>query len=50
MVRAYNLKLKDTPFHEMHKLELPAVPPMRYKADMATVDKVKNMGGRSWGY
>ena len=45
MVMAYNLKLKDTPFHEMHKLELPMMPPIPYKADLATVDKVKNMGG-----
>lgn len=50
MVMAYNLKLKDTPFHEMHKLELPVVPPIPYKADLATVDKVKHMGGWVWGY
>lgn len=50
MVMAYNLKLKDTPFHEMHRLELPVMPPIPYKADVATVNKVKNMGGWSWGY
>lgn len=50
MVMAYNLKLKDTPFLEMHRLELPVMPPIPYKADLATVDRVKNMGGWSWGY
>ena len=48
MVMAYNLKLSTTPFHEMHKLELPVVPPIPFKADLATVDRVKHMGGWSW--
>ncbi len=50
MVMAYNLKLSSTPFLEMHRLDLPVMPPIPYKADLATVDKVKNMGGWSWGY
>jgi hypothetical protein len=50
MVMAYNLKLSTTPFLEMHRLELPVMPPIPYKADLATVDRVKNMGGWSWGY
>jgi len=50
MVMAYNLKLSTTPFIEMHRLELPVMLPIPYKADLATVDKVKNMGGWSWGY
>jgi len=50
MVMAYNLKLKDTPFCGTHDLPLPIEPPIPYKADLATVDKVKNMEGWSWGY
>jgi uncharacterized protein len=46
MVMAYNLKLKDTPFYGIHDLPLPITPEM----DLATVDRVKNMGGWSWGY
>ena len=45
MVMAYNLKLSTTPFLEMHRLELPLMPPIPFKADLATVDKVKCMGG-----
>jgi len=48
MVMAYNLKLSTTPFLEMHRLELPLMPPIPFKADLATVDKVKKMGGWSW--
>ncbi len=50
MVMAYNLKLKETPFCGIHDLPLPIAPEIPYKADLATVDKVKNMGGWSWGY
>ncbi len=50
MVMAYNLKLSTTPFFEMHRLEIPVMPPIPYNADLATVDRVKNMGGWSWGY
>lgn len=49
-VMAYNLKLVTTPFLEMHRLELPVMPQIPYKADLATVDKVKHMEGWSWGY
>jgi uncharacterized protein len=50
MVMAYNLKLKDTPFRETHDLPLPTTPAIPFKADLATVDRVKNVGGWSWGY
>ena len=50
MVMAYNLKLKDTPFREIHDLPLPNAPEIPFKADLETVDRVKNMGGWSWGY
>jgi hypothetical protein len=48
MVMAYNLKLKDTPFYGIHDLPMPIVPEIPFQADLATVDKVKNMGGWSW--
>ena len=50
MVMAYNLKLKDTPFRGIHYLPLPIAPEIPFKADLAAVDKVKHMGGWSWGY
>jgi len=48
MVMAYNLRLKDTPFQESHDLSLPVAPEIPFRADLATVDRVKNMGGWSW--
>jgi uncharacterized protein YprB with RNaseH-like and TPR domain len=48
MVMAYNPKLKDTPFRGTHDLPLPIAPEIQFKADLATVDRVKNMGGWSW--
>ena len=48
MVMAYNLKLKDTPFHGIHDLPLPIAPEIPFKADLVTVDRVKSMGGWSW--
>jgi hypothetical protein len=43
MVMAYNLKLTDTPFLGIHALPLPNTPEIPFKADLATVDRVKNM-------
>ena len=42
MVTAYNMKLKETPFYETHLIEesTPLVNPFR--ADLATVDRIKN--------
>jgi hypothetical protein len=48
MVMAYNLKLKDTPFRGIDDLPLPIAPEISFKADLATVDRVKNIGGWSW--
>jgi hypothetical protein len=50
MVMAYNLKLKDTPFRGIHDLPLLIAPEIPFQADLATADRVKNMGGWSWGY
>lgn len=48
IVMAYNLKLKDTPFQGTHTLPLHIAPKISCKADLATVDRVKNMEGWSW--
>jgi hypothetical protein len=48
MVMAFNLKLNDTPFQRIHDVPLPIAPEVPFKADLATVDRVKNMGGWSW--
>ncbi len=48
MVMAYNLKLKDTPFLETHRLPLPTIPGLTPKADLATVDRVKDRDDWSW--
>jgi len=48
MVMAFNLKLRDTPFQGVHYVPLPIAPEIPFKADLATVDRVKNMGGWSW--
>jgi uncharacterized protein YprB with RNaseH-like and TPR domain len=42
MVTAYNMKLKDTPFYETHFIEEPTLPINPFRADLATVDKIKN--------
>ena len=42
MVIAYNMKLKDTPFYETHMIEDPTPPVNPFRADLATVDKIKN--------
>jgi uncharacterized protein YprB with RNaseH-like and TPR domain len=42
MVTAYNMKLKDTPFYEIHFIEDPILPVSPYRADLATVDRIKN--------
>lgn len=41
MVTAYNLKLKETPFHFTHALPDPAEPPLPFKPDMKTIEKVR---------
>ena len=41
MVLAYNLKLKDTPFAESHRLPLPQPPKNPFKADVETIRRLK---------
>ena len=45
MVMAYNLKLKDTPFREMHKLELPVMPPIPYQSRPGDGGQSQEHGG-----
>jgi len=45
MVMAFNLKLRETPFRGIHDVLLSIAPEIPFKADLATVDWVKNMGG-----
>ena len=42
MVTAYNMKLKDTPFYEIHLIEEPTPPVNPFSADLATVDRIRN--------
>jgi uncharacterized protein YprB with RNaseH-like and TPR domain len=42
MVTVYNMKLKDTPFYDTHFIEDPTLPVNLFRADLATVDKIKN--------
>lgn len=41
MVLAYNLKLKGTPFEEVHQLPPPTRPSIPFEADLKTIDGIK---------
>jgi hypothetical protein len=41
MVTAYNMKLRDTPFHEKLLVEESPPPANPIKADLVTVDRIK---------
>jgi hypothetical protein len=41
MVTAYNMKLKDTPFHDTHLIPESPPPANPYSVDLETVDKIK---------
>jgi uncharacterized protein YprB with RNaseH-like and TPR domain len=40
MVTAYNLKLQETPFYELHHLPQPRLPQNPFDADKRTVDRI----------
>jgi uncharacterized protein YprB with RNaseH-like and TPR domain len=42
MVRAYNLKLRQTPFSESHRLSMPELPDNPFQADLKTVARLKH--------
>jgi uncharacterized protein len=41
MVKAYNMKLKDTPFSRTHALPLPEIPDMPFKPDRPTIERIR---------
>lgn len=41
MVKAYNMKLKATPFNTTHALSLPQIPEIPFKPDLETIDRIK---------
>ncbi len=41
LVRAYNLKLRETPFQKKIKLPMPKVPEIPYKADHDTIERIR---------
>ncbi len=42
IVKAYNLKIKDTPFHTTHKIDLPETQQIPFKPDIKTIEKIKS--------
>ena len=42
IVTAYNIKLRQTPFYNAHLVEEPTLPGNPFRADLVTVDKIKN--------
>jgi hypothetical protein len=41
LVIAYNLKLKETPFSAIHQLQPPSPPPVPFKADIETIERLR---------
>ncbi len=41
MVKAYNMKIKNTPFSASHRLSPPDVPKMPFRADPVTVERIR---------
>ncbi len=41
MVLSYNLKLKETPFVQSHQLALPGCPEIPFKADLGTIERIR---------
>lgn len=42
MVMAYNMKIKNTPFLQSNEIAIPHAPTIPFKADMATIEKIKS--------
>jgi uncharacterized protein YprB with RNaseH-like and TPR domain len=41
MVMAYNMKVRETPFDQSHKLAMPSYPSIPFKADMRTIERIR---------
>jgi uncharacterized protein len=52
MVIAYNMKLRETPFGASHQLSVPPPPPVPFKADRETIDRLRRAvyGGGYYGW
>jgi uncharacterized protein len=48
LVKAYNLKLLDTPFRESHQIAAPALPQIPFKADSDTIQRLKHNAAFSY--
>lgn len=42
MVKAYNLKLRETPFADTHELPLPRVPNVPFQPDRETIERIRS--------
>lgn len=42
LVKAYNLKLKDSPFERTHRQVMPATPKISFAADQETIEQIKH--------
>jgi len=42
IIIAYNLRLKETPFFDSLRLDIPSVPDIPFKADIRTIERIKN--------
>lgn len=42
LVKAYNLKLRETPFYQSHQIAAPVLPPIPFKADHETIQRLKH--------
>lgn len=47
MIKAYNLKIKNTPFFKTHEISFPSEPEIPFKPDRKTIDRIKNESFRS---
>ena len=43
LVKAYNLKLKDSPFAQTHRIPLPVQPKIPFQADAETIEQIRHL-------
>ncbi|WP_457551665.1 ribonuclease H-like domain-containing protein [Desulfobacula sp.] len=49
MVKAYNMKIKGTPFLDINLLPMPSVPKLPFKPDSLTIDRIRRKVSSSYG-
>ena len=42
LVKAYNMKLNETPFYATHRINAPTLPPIPFKADAETIQRLRH--------